>query len=149
MIAALNRIQIDNVLYSQIIGRIGCCANNKAYVVPITYAYNGEYIYCHTIEGMKVKFMRSNPLVCFEVERIENMAHWQSVILWGKYEELEGELREEGLQILVNRVHPLMTSETIRPRFGLDAPSTGIKTNKDTIIFRIKPEEATGKFEKR
>jgi hypothetical protein len=148
MIAALNKYQIDDVLHSQIIGRIGCYSNGKVYVVPITYAYDGKYIYCHTIEGMKTEFMRSNPDICIEVESVENMAHWRSVILWGQYEELAGVMREEGLQILVSRVHPLMTSETTRPRHGLDYSSKGVKPSKNTIVFRVKVEEATGKFEK-
>lgn len=148
MIAALNKSQIDYLLYSQVIGRIGCSLNNKVYVVPITYAFDGENIYCHTIEGKKVTCMRANPNVCFEVEHIENLAHWQSVILWGKYEELSGEEREEGLQHLVSRIQPLMTSETSRPRHGLDRHSQDPKPIRNTIVFRIKVEEATGKFEK-
>lgn len=148
MIATLNKYQIDNVLYSQVIGRIGCCKNNKVYIVPITYAYDGEYIYCHTVEGMKIDYMRSNPEVCFEVESIDNMAHWQSVILWGKYEELSGQLLEQAVQLLVTRLHPLMTSETMRPRHGLDNLSKGVAPVKKSIAFRIKVEEATGKFEK-
>jgi hypothetical protein len=57
-------------------------------------------------------------------------------------------MRDEGLQILGSRVHPLMTSETTRPRHGLDYPAKGVIIGKNTIMFHIKMEETTGKFKK-
>lgn len=147
MLGTLNKKQIDNVLYSQVVGRLGCYSD-RVYVVPITYAYDGQYLYVHTIEGLKIHMMRKNPNVCIEVEQMENFSHWQSVILWGTYEELNGNEEEDALQIIINRTHPLMTSETSRPIHGLDR-SSGIHTDKKTITFRIKVEEATGRYEKR
>ena len=72
----------------QIIGRIGCSNGSKTYIVPISYAYDGECVYCHTHEGMKIEYMRRNPNVCFEVDHQHNMANWQSIIAWGVFEEL-------------------------------------------------------------
>lgn len=48
MLGMLNDAQIENVLQSLVIGRIGCHANGRTYVVPVTYAYDGKYIYGHT-----------------------------------------------------------------------------------------------------
>ncbi|MEL7004473.1 MAG: pyridoxamine 5'-phosphate oxidase family protein [Bacteroidota bacterium] len=148
MLGKLNKIQIDNLLRSQAIGRIGCSADSTTYVVPITYAYDGTNIYAHTIEGMKVRMMRANPKVCFEVDHIENMANWQSVIAWGTYVELDNKEAEEALQILVNRVHPLMTSETTRPVHSMERKSTSLKTNMRMVVFRIEVKEVSGRFEK-
>ncbi|WP_339627840.1 hypothetical protein [uncultured Maribacter sp.] len=54
--------------------------NNKTYVVLVTYANDGQYAYGHTQEGMNFNLMRKNPMVCFEVDVIENMGNWRSVI---------------------------------------------------------------------
>ncbi len=148
MLGTLNRQQIDNLIFSQVHGRLGCSADDKVYIVPLTYAYDGEALYFHTIEGLKVKIMREHPRVCFQVEQIDNMAHWQSAIVWGEFEELEGDEAEDGLQILINRIHPMMTSDTSRPKHGLDRPRE-TRTSRATVIFRIKVKEATGRFEKR
>lgn len=148
MIGSLNKHQIDNFLRSEVIGRIGCSSQGKTYVVPITYVYDGEHIYAHTRNGMKTIMMRQNPNVCFEVDRIQNMANWQSVIVWGVYEELKGKAAEDALQSLVNRVHPISTSETSVPRHGLERPHEAIKPEFELVVFRIKVKEATGKFEK-
>ena len=136
------------MLRAEVVGRLGCHANDKTYVVPITFAYDGEYIYCHTIDGMKINMMRNNPRVCFEVDRVENLANWQSVIIWGKYEELATGEAEEALQALSNRVHPLAVGETSRPRHGLDRAHEAISPKIRMVVFRIKVEEATGRFEK-
>ncbi len=148
MIGSLNKYQIDNFLRSEVIGRIGCSSKGKTYVVPITYVYDGKNIYAHTREGLKVHMMRQNPKVCFEVDRIENMANWQSVIIMGEYEELKGRVAEEALQSIVNRVHPISTSETSVPRHGLERPHSPGNAEVKPVVFRIKIKEATGKFEK-
>ena len=38
--------------------------------------------------GQKVEWMRSNPLVCVEVDEVVNHNHWTSIIAFGRYEEL-------------------------------------------------------------
>ncbi|MGE0773355.1 MAG: pyridoxamine 5'-phosphate oxidase family protein [Cyclobacteriaceae bacterium] len=148
MIGSLNDQQIRNLLQSEWIGRVGCHASDRTYVVPITYAYQDHNLYGHTKEGMKVEWMRANPSVCVEVDKITNNANWQSVILWGTYEELKGRQAEDALQILVNKLHPMMTSETSLPRHGLDRPHAPIDPLIKMVVFKIKIEEATGRFER-
>ena len=78
MLGTLIPIQIDKVLKEGLLGRIGCSGEGKTYVVPISYAYDGNFIYCHTHEGLKTKMMRENPNICFEVEEMKDMANWKS-----------------------------------------------------------------------
>ncbi len=59
MLGTLNSEQIEQILRSEVIGRIGCHANGQTYVVPITYAYDGERVICHTSQRMKIQMMRS------------------------------------------------------------------------------------------
>lgn len=96
--------QIDRILRSEHIGRIGCHAGGKTYVVPMSYVYDGQAIYGHTGDGMKLRMMRENPDVCFEVDRAINVKEWQSVICWGRFEELHGEDARRALQLLVEHV---------------------------------------------
>ena len=84
----MNAAEIEQLLQQQLVGRIGCHVDGLTYVVPVSYAYEGNYIYCHALEGMKINMMRKNPDVCFEVDNTKNLANWQSVIAWGSFEEL-------------------------------------------------------------
>ncbi|HRN58380.1 MAG TPA: pyridoxamine 5'-phosphate oxidase family protein, partial [Agriterribacter sp.] len=53
MFGILSADDIEILLQQQLVGRIGCHAKNVTYVVPVSYAYDGAYIYGHTFEGMK------------------------------------------------------------------------------------------------
>lgn len=147
MIGQLNQEQIEALLNDQLIGRIGCHADGVTYVVPISYAYDGQCIYAHAREGMKLKMMRKNPAVCFEVDDTRDMDNWQSVIAWGDFEELdEPAARTEALQILNNRILPLRSSVTTH--LGSAWPFSADELNEvDGIVFRIRLKEKTGRFE--
>lgn len=148
MLGNLTDKQIDYVLYSQVIGRIGCYAEGEVYVVPVTYAFDGQYIYAHSKEGRKIHMMRANDQVCFEVEAMENLANWRSVIIWGTYEELKDQdSQKKGLQILNDRLMPLMTSETAHAHRQTMIPQV-IEKEMKPIVYRIKVGRKTGKYEK-
>lgn len=70
------------------VGRIACARDNQPYLVPINFAFDGTYIYGFTTLGQKVEWMRSNPLVCFEIDEVVDHNQWMSIIVFGRYEEL-------------------------------------------------------------
>lgn len=146
MVGKLTEIQIDELLERQIVGRIGCSINNKIYVVPISYAYEGNSIYAHTYEGMKIDAMRANPEVCFEVDDYGDMANWQSVIAWGRYEEItDPSDRVAAIQILLHRNLPMRSSETTH--IGKHWPFYADNETIDGIVFRIVITEKNGRYE--
>src|SRR5688572_14161750 len=114
MLGELTDRQIDLVLHSQMIGRIGCYANEKVFITPVTYVFHEGYIYAHSNAGHKVQTMRSNPNVCFQVDAIENMRNWRSVLIWGQYQELFEDIDQlAGMQIMADRLTPFIISETV------------------------------------
>jgi len=148
MLGQLNDTQINNVLSSQVLGRLACTNGKQPYIVPVTYTYDGEYIYGQTNEGAKLKLLRKNPNVCFEVDMMIDMRNWQSVIVYGKFEELRNSESEKARNILFDRVFPLMASSTIHP-YGHEVTA---KVNDNTrvkhVMYRIKIKKVTGRFEK-
>jgi len=150
MLGVLDEEQIDQLLRSEVVGRIGCYDNGRTYVVPITYVYDGKSVYDHSADGMKLRMMRANPKVCFEVDHMDNLFKWRSVIAWGTFEELYGDQATYAMRLLLNRVKPLMTSETSHPAHGLGSGSThgADTTGRKAIFYRINLTEKTGRFEK-
>jgi nitroimidazol reductase NimA-like FMN-containing flavoprotein (pyridoxamine 5'-phosphate oxidase superfamily) len=147
MFGNLNREEIEQVLHSQLVGRIGCHAEGTTYIVPISYAYDGEYIYAHTHEGMKIGIMRKDPKVCFEVENMTNMANWKTVICWGEFEEITREEdRHNALEKLQDRILPSFPSATTKlsPQWPFRPANT---ENIKGLIFRIRMTKKTGRFE--
>jgi len=70
------------------VGRLGCSFENQPYVVPIYFAHDSGYLYVFTTLGQKVEWMRANPRVCVQADKIESQSEWVSVIVNGEYEEL-------------------------------------------------------------
>lgn len=151
MLGILTPEQIVHVLQSEMIGRIGCYADGRVYVVPVSYAYHEGCIYAHSREGLKVHMMRQNPSVCFEVDQMENMANWCSVIVWGRYEELRNPLvQKEAQRILDGRLTPYASSETVSPFFHAEFPEKPHLVEKPMkpVMYRINIIESSGRFEK-
>ena len=150
MLGELTAEQINAVLFSEVVGRVGCHTEGRTYVVPIIYVFDGDAVYAHSAEGLKVTMMRANPHVCFQVDQRENLVNWRSVVAWGVYEELHGKEALDALQILVARLRPLVTSETLRlPDDTSFATAKPVTDTPKTIIYRIRLTERTGRFEKR
>lgn len=149
MLGELTQYEIDKMLKTQTLGRIGCSAEGKTYIVPIAYAYDGEYLYGHSQEGMKIKLMRQNPKVCFEVDAIENLANWKSVIIQGEFQELMGEAGRAAMQFFVDQLEPHLLSSTSIPSHGLSHFHQTEQSEIKSVIFRIKINERTGRFERK
>lgn len=148
MLGVLNNEQIDTLLRSQLVGRLGCHGHGMTYIVPVNYAYDGESIYGHTREGLKMKLLDENPIVCFQVDVIDDMANWRSVILHGEFEKLEGKESQRALQLLANRMMPFKSGESSLPKFGMEKLHTQLKPLVPFITYRISIQQRSGRFEK-
>jgi nitroimidazol reductase NimA-like FMN-containing flavoprotein (pyridoxamine 5'-phosphate oxidase superfamily) len=148
MLGELNKTQIDNVLTSQVIGRLACTDGSQPYIVPVTYTYNGKYIYGQTNEGTKLEILRKNPNVCFEVDTMTDMRNWQSVVVTGKFEELKNKAAEKAREILFGKVFMLMTSSTVHTHEHEATGKVDDSTRVKHVMYRIKIKKITGRFEK-
>lgn len=145
MLGEMTNGQIDQVLAAAAVGRIGCHADGKTYVVPVAFAFDGQHIYAHSRNGLKIAMMRKNPNVCFEVEVIENMRNWRCVIVTGVFEELKTTpLQLKAFKVLTDRLSPMTTSRAARPPAQ---PPPGEKKMRP-VFFRISIAEKSGRFEK-
>jgi nitroimidazol reductase NimA-like FMN-containing flavoprotein (pyridoxamine 5'-phosphate oxidase superfamily) len=70
------------------LGRLACVHGSQPYIVPFYFAYHGNYLYSFSTVGQKIAWMRANPLVCVEVDEVTSPHKWESVVIFGRYEEL-------------------------------------------------------------
>lgn len=148
MFGNLSEEESKRFLTENIYGRIGCHAFGKTYIVPISYAHKDGTIYCHSVDdgGLKIKMMRNNPDVCFQVDRLDDMANWKSIVSHGRFRELEDAERNDALKILLERRVPAVVSETIKLSPDWPFPSE----DYDKIpgaVFAISVDEISGRFE--
>lgn len=148
MLGELNEMQIDNLLLSQIVGRVACTDGKKPYITPVTYVFDGTHIIGQTKEGLKLSIMRKNPNVCFEVDRMMDMTNWQSVIVSGTFKELKGKEADKARDYLFNHVLPLMTSSTIHAHEHEVVSRVDDSNRTKPIMYQISIKKKSGRFEK-
>lgn len=150
MLGMLTKQQIERVLLEQVVGRIGYCYDGQVFIVPVTYAYDGERVICHSADGHKIHAMRQKPNVCFEVEDVKNLSVWQSVVARGEFCELAGREAAEALSLLVSRLLPVVSSATSVPK-GVISVTPYHDTAEDVtaVIFAINLKELVGRYEAR
>lgn len=133
--------QIEDLLRNEVIARLGCLSDGRVYVVPVTYVYDGTYVWGHAMDGAKLAAMRADPRVCVEVEHVDDLSNWRSVIAWGTFEECHGADWDAGLALLVERIMPLLTLPEHQSPPDLAALRRG-------SVYRIRLDTKTGRFEK-
>ena len=149
MLGELSLDEIERVLESNVIGRIGCSGDNRIYVVPVTYVYENDSVIGHTAEGLKIELLRKNPACCFQVDEVQNISSWRSIIAWGRFEELKGEEAEKALAKLVEKLGPLMPNEDGQlARMGPISSSRVSTQRYNSIMYRIRLTEKTGRYER-
>jgi nitroimidazol reductase NimA-like FMN-containing flavoprotein (pyridoxamine 5'-phosphate oxidase superfamily) len=150
MLGTLSPAEIEDLLQTEVVARIGCHAEGRTYVVPITYAYDGEGLLIQSGDGLKLRMMHENPWVCVEVDHIYNLANWRSVVAWGRFEELLGDHATAALVRLRARLEPLIVSETTPGADRLAAGEAPLRAGDGhASIYRIHLFEKTGRFERR
>lgn len=150
MMGELNETQMNNLLSSQVIGRLACSDGRYPYIIPMTYTFDGNFIYAQTFEGKKLDVMRNNPNVCFQVDTALDINNWQSVIVYGRFEELEGDDSVCAREILVSRVMPLMTTWSVHHHEHATENQQIVSDEEQIkpVMFKIRINEKTGRFEK-
>jgi nitroimidazol reductase NimA-like FMN-containing flavoprotein (pyridoxamine 5'-phosphate oxidase superfamily) len=150
MLRELDDNQIEALLKDQLIGRLGCHSAGVTYIVPVNYVYDGTNIYCHSAKGMKIDMMRKNPEICFEVDKIKDMTDWQSVIAWGRFEEITGIAEQQKvLQQLTDRITPYIIDDSVTREHGFVDEESDIGTTVELIMYKIIVSKKTGRFEDR
>ena len=66
----INKELIEQIMANAQVCRLGLCKDNRPYIVPVNFGYDGARIYFHTArEGLKINYFAANNRVCFEVEQ--------------------------------------------------------------------------------
>jgi len=105
---------------------IALCRNNEPYIVTLSYGYDQEAdtLYFHAAKkGLKIDFIRSNPLVCATV--IEDGGYipdecshnYRSVVFWGNLSIVEtSEEKHHGMSVLLQHLEekPTVIAEKLK-----------------------------------
>jgi nitroimidazol reductase NimA-like FMN-containing flavoprotein (pyridoxamine 5'-phosphate oxidase superfamily) len=135
MLKTLSNDDARKLFESARVARLGCIVNGEPYVVPISCLFESNYLYSHSLNGMKISALRENPRACVQVDEIENELSWRSAIAFGKYEEITNPHERAEVLNKLFRVFPMLTPvESTIARDGLA---------QEVIVYRIRIDRLT------
>src|SRR5688572_24647374 len=135
MMKMLNENEARKLFESAKVARLGCIVNGEPYVVPLNCVLEGNYLYSHSLNGVKISALRENPRACVQVDEIESDLSWRSAIAFGRFEEITNpDARAEVLNKLF-KVFPMLTP--VESTIALDGLA------QEVIVFRIRIDRLT------
>lgn len=142
LIHELTPQQCAEVLERTDLGRLACAKDGQPYVVPVHFSFDGARgcVYGFSTVGQKVLWMRANPRVCLEVDDVRDKNHWQTVVVFGRYEEIhdspeEAEARQRAEALFQRR------PEWWQPA----AAKVGSRQRHAVVVYRIHIDHVTGR----
>lgn len=132
--------EMKTLLHGKELGHLGCSRDERPYVLPMHFVYDGESIYFITTEGQKTEYMKTNDEVCFQVESINSRDDWQSVVVIGRAERITNQYEKEKAMQIIGGRNPTLTP-------ALNLTEIDVWTRENSIaIYRIKTEIMDGRM---
>lgn len=120
------------------VGRMALSYKDRVEIVPIHYVHDDGWIYGRTAAGTKLELAVHNRWVAFEVDEIEGLFDWRSVVAKGGLyllrkdgSEQEQALYDHGVKLILRLVPTALT------------PSDPVPDR--AILFRVHVDELTGR----
>jgi nitroimidazol reductase NimA-like FMN-containing flavoprotein (pyridoxamine 5'-phosphate oxidase superfamily) len=91
LVHELTPVECRDILSRTHLARLACSRAGQPYVVPISFTYDAymNCLFSFSAVGRKVQWMRENPKVCLEVEEVDDRFHWTTVVVFGRYDEID------------------------------------------------------------
>ncbi|MCA9370831.1 MAG: pyridoxamine 5'-phosphate oxidase family protein, partial [Candidatus Peregrinibacteria bacterium] len=138
----LTSAEIEELLATECYGHLGFTdEKDRICILPITYAYKDNYIYGISEMGGKIRSLRKHPQACLQVERLNPPSGWESVQVWGVFEEMHGKDLSNINTLIANFWDRFDEHETIF------SPLRDIAVTDElpNVLFRISVDETAGK----
>ena len=82
----LSREECDALLARNHVGRVAFSFHDRVDLEPVHFVYAEGWIHGRTAPGAKVAILRHHPWVAFEVDEVEGLFYWRSVVVHGVVE---------------------------------------------------------------
>ena len=78
-----DKAEIDAIIRRSQICHLGMSDEGQPYVVPLSFGYDGEFVYCHcNIKGKKLDILRKNPRVCLTFSNVDQLIEADQACEW-------------------------------------------------------------------
>lgn len=120
------------------VGRLGLSHKDRVEIVPIHYVHFDGWLYGRTAAGTKLELVVHNRWVAFEVDEVNALFDWQSVVIKGGLyllrkdgSEHERAIYDKGIELVRTIIPEALTPDDPVPERAL--------------LFRVHVDEITGR----
>ena len=109
----LARDECDALLARNHVGRVAFSFHDRVDLEPVHYVYADGWLYGRTAPGAKVAILRHHPWVAFEVDEVEGLFDWRSVVVHGVVDMPDGEgspADREAYERILDRIRTVLPS---------------------------------------
>jgi nitroimidazol reductase NimA-like FMN-containing flavoprotein (pyridoxamine 5'-phosphate oxidase superfamily) len=134
----LEHAEIEAILARNHVGRIAFTFRDRVDIQPIGYVFRDGFIYARTEEGSKLQTLARSPWVAFEVDEVDGMFDWRSVVVRGTVYRIDpdgGPVEQQAWRTA------LAALRSVVPGTLADNDPTPFRD----VLFRMKVDEATGR----
>lgn len=132
----LDRDECQSILERNHVGRIAYAHRDQVDIEPIHYVLDGEWVYVRTSAGSKVATVAHNQWVAFEVDEVDELFRWRSVVVHGSIHTVSADL--SGVE---THRHAIDAMRQIIPEALTDSDPVPFRD----VILRIHLDEVTGR----
>ena len=144
-IAVMRSADCLALLERHTVGRIAYTFRNRVDIAPIHYVYSDGWLFARTSDGSKMTTLRHVPWVAFEVDEVDGVFDWKSVVVHGAVYRMardgapgEAKLWSKGMELL-KRIVP----ETGTPDDPMPFRTVVFGIHVDTISGRSSARSRT------
>jgi uncharacterized protein len=134
----LARNEVDELLARNHVGRIAFSLHDRVDIEPIGYVYEAGWIYGRTSHGVKLSTIEHHRWVAFEVDEVQGMFDWKSVVVKGAFYFV-------GADTSVNRDPAFARGVDLLRSLVPEALTANDPTPFRNSVFRIHVDEVTGR----
>ena len=134
----LTPAECEELLMRNRVGRMAFSFHDRVDLEPVQYIYSDGWVHGRTSPGTKVATLLHHPWVAFEVDEVEGLFDWQSVVVHGVVyiADLDGSATERAAYETTLELIRELVPEALEP----DDP-----TPSRDVLFRIHVDEITGR----
>lgn len=134
----LTRDECDALLSRNHVGRVAFTFHDHVDIEPVHYVYADGWLHGRTAPGGKIAILRHHPWVAFEVDEVEGLFDWQSVVIHGGVQILDPEGSPD------DRAAHAETLAQLR-RLVPDTLAKGDPAPMRLLLFRIHVDDVAGR----
>ncbi len=135
---ALSRDEMEQILARNHFGRLAYSLHDRVDIEPISYVYDGGWLYGRTSHGTKLSVLEHHRWVAFEVDEIQSAFEWRSVVVKGAFYIVEADTPESRDPAYT---HGVALLRALVPKTLTARDPTPFRSS----VFRIHLDEITGR----